>query len=66
VDSQPNKLLISQPLAIALTEETDELRWEEEYNLRKQIENLPDIFTVGTDQGCLKGGLGPHLQLNVR
>jgi hypothetical protein len=57
VNSEPNSPLICQPLVFTFAKETDELIQVEESNLRKQIENLPDLFfTVGTENFCLKAG----------
>jgi hypothetical protein len=54
-NSEPNSPLICQPLVFTFSKETDELIQVEELNLRKQIANLSDmLFTVGTEQFCLK------------
>jgi hypothetical protein len=54
-NSEPNSPLICQPLVFTFSKETEELIQVEESNLRKQIANLSDIlFTVGTEQFCLK------------
>jgi hypothetical protein len=55
VNKEPNSPLICMPLLFTFAKETDEFIQCEEKKLRKQIENLSDIFfSVGREDFCLK------------